>query len=429
VRALLAAVVLLVASCGLGVSEHLGDARSLTDGPMDAGSMEHPSDVTTSDDATTDGAGDLPSEGEPVDAMDDANRDAAESGMDAGSTGDASDVGSASDAGPDQAEDAPPDAHEADAPGDVGEPDVAQDVSEPDVATDEHEPDATNDGPEAGAAKDAREGGVEAGAVDADTPSSSCRSSQPFGTPVLVPVLNPGGNLWTAQLSPDERVAYLGINTGQLGIFISVRPNRFDPFGPPTPLSAVNDTSVTDSPSATANGLALFFESNRSGGYRVYKAERSFLGAEFSKPILLTDLGDVPSGGPFVTPDGRALYFHSLRESSMDLYRAADNGTGFDPPVRLEGVSTDGADEYHPVVTPDELTIFYQSSAGMLSASRESLDLPFGPPVTLTDLDTLKAGKALAPNWVSPDGCRLYYVQQDDAGTGRLYVAERLPLR
>jgi Tol biopolymer transport system component len=242
-------------------------------------------------------------------------------------------------------------------------------------------------------------------------------------------VLNPGGNLYAARLSPDERVAYLAINTGQAAIFISVRSSRFDPFGPPTPLSAVNDASFTNTPSATADGLVLFFESNRSGAFRIYRAERSFLGAEFSKPLLVTDLGNVPSGGPFVTPDGGALYFHSLREETMDLYRAVNNGTGFDSPERLLGVSTDDGDEYAPVVTPDELTIFYQTSAGLMSASRDSLELPFGPSVTLTELDTLKTGTVPQPDWVSLDGCRLYYMQHDDVGTGRLYMAERLPPR
>jgi hypothetical protein len=392
VRALLSFCVLLVASsCGLGVSEHLGDARSLTDGPVDAGSTEYPSDVTSSDDATSDVA---------------------------------------EDAGVDQAEDTPPDEHQADVTSDANEPDVAQDGPEPDVAAD-----VANDGHEddvaVDVANDGHEAGVEGGAGDTGTTPSSCKSSQPFGTPVPVPVLNPGGNLYAARLSPDERVAYLAINTGQAGIFISVRSNRFDPFGPPTPLSALNDASFTNSPSATADGLVLFFESTRSGPYqfRIYRAARSFLGAEFSKPVLVTDLEDVPSGSPFVTPDGSALYFHSLHEDTMDLYRAVNNGTGFDPPERLVGVSTDDGDEFVPVVTPDELTIFYQTSAGLKSASRDSLELPFGPPVTLTELDTLKTGTVPGPNWVSLDGCRLYYMQHDDVGTGRLYMAERLPLR
>ena len=398
-RALLVGGVLLVASsCGLGVSDNLGGARTFTDGPVDAGPMEHPGDATTGDDVTTDVPGDLPTESEPVDATADATTDA----------------------GVDQAEDVPPDEHQADVTTDEKEPDGAQDDAEPDVAAD-----VANDRHEADGANDEQEAGVEGGGGDAGTAPSTCRSSQPFGTPAPVPVLNPGGNLYAARLSPDERVAYFAINTGQAGIFISVRSNRFDPFGPPTPLSAVNDASVTNTPSATADGLVLFFESTRSGPYqfRIYRAVRSFLGAEFSKPVLVTDLGDVPAGGPFVTPDGGALYFHSLRGDTMDLYRAVNNGTGFDPPERLLGVSTDDGDEYAPVVTPDELTIFYQTSAGLMSASRDSLELPFGPPVTLTELDTMKSGTVPQPDWVSLDGCRLYYMQHDDAGTGRLYMA------
>jgi len=277
------------------------------------------------------------------------------------------------------------------------------------------------------------EGAMDEGGPPGDDGAAPCRS-WPFGIPTPVPVLEQGP-ISRARLSPDERIAYLAINVmGNVNIFVSSRSSRFEVFEPPTPLSVVNGTTLDDSPSATADGLTLYFESDRhDGSYRIYRAQRAFLGAEFSPPEEVTDLGSGPSGGPYVTPDGRTLYFHALREQTMDLYRAVNHGAGFDPPEKLEVVSGDG-DEYFPVVTPDELTIYYagySASPGSLAlwtAVRASKDLPFETPVAVSGLDTLHGPGVPEPVWVSPDGCRLYFVQHDDASASWLYVAEKTPV-
>jgi hypothetical protein len=320
-----------------------------------------------------------------------------------GGPGGASGTGGVTDAGVDQTDDAAPDVTGTDAPSDGDQADVAPDA---------HQAEAGTDG----------------GGSDGPTPATRCRPSQPFGTPTVVTVMNPGGTFVNGRLSPDERVAYLAINTAnQIDIFISVRANRSLPFGAPTPLGALNSTDFEASPSVTEDGLTIYFESNRYSAFRIYRATRSFLGAEFSKPEVVTDLGGDPAGSPAVTPDGRVLYFHAYRNNVMELDRAVSNGAGFDPPKPVPGVQVGNGDKFAPIVTPDELTLFYWMGAGMWSASRDSAEQPFGPAVLLSELDTLHGSSVPEPIAVSADGCRLYYVQHPDNSSPKLYVAERLP--
>jgi WD40 repeat protein len=169
-------------------------------------------------------------------------------------------------------------------------------------------------------------------------------------------------------------------------------------------------------------------DSSRSNYYRLYVASRAFIGAEFSTPRELMSLNVYGEGGPYVTPDGSVLYFHSWRGgNNADLYRATRNGTVFNEPELLTSIST-GAHEFYPVVTPDELTIYYFTEGdplgrnGIWMATRATLAVPFGNAVHLS---ALNGSRDAVPDWISPDGCRLYYIQRDTSYRHWPLVVER----
>jgi hypothetical protein len=260
-----------------------------------------------------------------------------------------------------------------------------------------------------------------------------CDPNDLFGPPVLVPGLNGiSANVVTAQFSPDELTAYFGMPHGeQLDIYTATRPSRFDSFPTAAPLSAVNSLATDVCPSVTADGLTLYITSTRSGVYALFVSSRETTSTDFSTPSELTNLDVYGEGNPFVTPDGGALYFHSYRNGNYDVLRAKKTGIGFEPPELL-GFDTN-FDEAAPVVSADDLTIYYLStgnpggSDGVWMATRQSIDQPFsaGMPVTgLTGKDP-----PVQPLWLSPDGCRLY-IQDRDANSGYLVsVVERSPPR
>jgi hypothetical protein len=325
---------------------------------------------------------------------------------------------------------------------DVANGDVANDVANDGVAIDVPLDLAMDVAIESQSSKDAAEsrdaigeetstGGGDAG----DANGRQCFSWQPFGAPTPVAgLVDLDDDFLSVRLSPDELIAYMSSGpSGRLDkfdILISSRASRFEPFRPATPLSALNATSEDSWPTVTADGLTLYMNSTRGGEHQLFVSSRAFVAAEFSTPKELSTLDVSGEGGPYVTPDGSALYFHSWRAlGSADLYRATRNGASFNAPDRLAVINTD-ANEFYPVVMPDELTIYYLTNAdplgqnGIWMATRASVSEPFGAAVFLRDLtgplDAL-------PNWISPDGCRLYYNQRDASLRHWAYVAERNP--
>ncbi|MGC4093580.1 MAG: hypothetical protein QM756_37915 [Polyangiaceae bacterium] len=137
----------------------------------------------------------------------------------------------------------------------------------------------------------------------------------------------------------------------------------------------------------------------------------------------------VEKGGPYMLPDGSAMYFHGVALDNSDLYRAERGPNGFTAASLVDGANS-AVGEAFPVVTADELTIYFLSDrpAGVGAydiwvASRSSTSDPFS---NATPLDALNTPETEMPSWVSPDGCRLYF---DRGGSfwqdNQILVAER----
>jgi hypothetical protein len=59
-------------------------------------------------------------------------------------------------------------------------------------------------------------------------------------------------------------------------------------------------------------------------------------------------------------------------------------------------------------------------------ATRASTNDQFAPVRLLSELSVIGNGYATRPTWISPDGCRLYFVAYI-SGAPHLFVAERSP--
>jgi hypothetical protein len=256
-----------------------------------------------------------------------------------------------------------------------------------------------------------------------------CSRSQPFGVPALVPSVNTvSGSVFAARFSPDELTVYLGMLHGpNFETFFATRPSRADQFAAPQPVDPINDTnSVNDFATVTGDGLALYFESSRSGTFGLYASERTSRTSDFSTPVAMTILNGNPSGNPYVLPDGSALYYHTYRSGNFDIYRASRATSGFESPAPID-IDTTG-DEMDPVVSADDLTIYYgrpSDGTPIWKATRQSKSDPFSNPVPLSELNGPLSVRV--PVWISPDECRLYIQERDSLGGIFIYVAERTP--
>jgi hypothetical protein len=285
-------------------------------------------------------------------------------------------------------------------------------------------------------------GGGGGGAGTGGAPAT-CDVTRPFGTPVFVASLNgpTGTDDGTARLSADELTVYFYSDRAGYQIYTATRASRTDAFSTPQAIGGYGITSGAGSvfkfPTLTADALTMFFESDPGGIFKVMVATRTTVAAPFSAsgPVAAVNAGPDDSQ-PFVLPDGNTLYFMSTRGngSTSDLYRTARDTTGqFTPPTLVTTVNTPST-EYAPVLTPDELVLYYASdhpgepAKGQLDiwmTKRVSRDASFEPPVNVQELNT--AGNEI-PDWISPDRCRLYFDRLGSNGTNdKIYVAERAP--
>ena len=279
------------------------------------------------------------------------------------------------------------------------------------------------------------DGGGDAAITDAST--AACDPAKPFGAPVLlssIDTTNPEGTVW---LSEDEKIAYVGtvradsgVNAGH--IFVGVRPDLTDSFGALTPLPGLAAAGYDESPSLTPDALTLLFDSSRGAPGQpsdLFIATRINTLVNFGAPTALAALNSPNTDGePNISPDGKTLYFESNRNSAQyDLFVATDTGSGFalvtanSPVTALNGAqSNEGA----PVSTRDGLTLYFSSNRNgsyrVFVSTRATKTDPFGAPKELTQLNST-AGDTY-PQFISPDGCRLYGAGILPNGAGSLDI-------
>lgn len=361
-----------------------------------------------SHDSGPDGTGDL-----TVDTT-----DAVESGD---LPGDSNDVGQTIDVAPDS--------------GDGGVVDVVPDVEDDGGSDTRDASDDVSDLAGGGDAGDAAEDGTTDGG-DAGGPAIvTCDPSLPFGDAIPVYGLNrQPGKEFQFHVSPDELTAYVSAGDAWWvgDLFVSQRSSKSEPFGPLMPLTTLNTEFFEGSIVVTPDGLTAVFDSDRDRqrtGARIFMATRATPTGSFGTPNEVVIRGGlIDEYDPYVLPDSSALYFRLNAQDGIGIYRVplAGMNAGSATPVLL------GLDDRYPVVTADELTIYFTANDSVGSTwgdiwtmTRTSRDMPFSSPTSLSELNTQDIE---IPQSLSPDGCRLYFTRTfaSAGGVSYSFVAERV---
>jgi hypothetical protein len=240
----------------------------------------------------------------------------------------------------------------------------------------------------------------------------------------------------SARLSPNELTIYFAsdrASPGQDQLFMATRPTVTDAFGAPTQIDELASAGLTLSPTVTPDGLTMFFESTRIGGdFQIFQTSRDTLGSPWQRPktVDTIDIGSqaVPNqvGAPYVVPGG-ALYFHELVNMLHDIFRADSLG------IRDLSGALRGTEVAQPVVSDDELTMFFASTRpdpggntqggyDIWIETRASVDDDFGSPSVVQEVSSARDD---GPTWISPDGCRLYFQRAGGGILTRIYVAQK----
>jgi hypothetical protein len=218
-----------------------------------------------------------------------------------------------------------------------------------------------------------------------------------------------------------------------LGLIAPVANADFT-FGTPTNLGpTVNSPSFNGLPSISADGLSLFFTSNRSGGSGgddLWVTTRETKDDPWGEPVNLgptvnTSAKDVC---PAISSNGLSLFFGSERAGGLggrDIW-VTTRATKYDPwgePVNLGATVNSSAFDCCQSVSADGLTLYFVSSRSggygsedLYVTTRATTSESWGPAVNLGPTVNSSAGELCSA--ISADGLALFFISNRAGGSG-----------
>jgi hypothetical protein len=241
---------------------------------------------------------------------------------------------------------------------------------------------------------------------------------------------------WGAMLSADGSWLYYSVQSPSGGedIYRASRSDTGTVFANAQLVPNVNGSSLEGSPFLTADGLTLYFFSDRSNGVGnrdLWTATRASATDAFATPTILPGVNSTAMDLlPRLSLDGLTLMFESTRpggSGSSDLWQAerpTASGTFGTPHARTD-LNTSGREEGFSL-SGDQLTIVLSSNRGVDSmdlwmATRSSPSASFGTPVPISELNG--SADELDPG-LSRNGGEIFFTTTRDTDY-RIYHAVR----
>src|SRR6185437_9926674 len=238
--------------------------------------------------------------------------------------------------------------------------------------------------------------------------ASRSSPSAPFGTPAAVTAVNGDSFETSSAISADGLTLWFGSDrpggAGTNDIWVSQRPSRDAPWSTPVNVVALNgpDDDIPRPPGQHA--LVMPMASTKvtaanpaSANYQTYLAARATTGAPFGAPVAIPEL-DYPDRSTvdgFLTDDGLTLFFSSAPATApVDAATPVAGGKNVDAGKVVDAVDAGKGRDAGA------------SSSDLFVAFRRSTDEAFGFTETLSDLNTPADER---DPWLSPDGSALYF--------------------
>jgi len=221
---------------------------------------------------------------------------------------------------------------------------------------------------------------------------------------------------------------------GDMDVWVATRARTSELFGEPELVVEANTDETETSPAITLDGLTLFVgQRDQAGGlglYDVWVLERSSRTAAWSEKFNVTELNSPEDDTPRPPAMNDTVMPLSSRRS-MEGYRTylatrASSYDAFGEPMLVEELTVAGQSTVDGYLSEDGLMLFYSSAAeenrgDLYYATRASADQPFGAPTAIFDLNTSAADER--DPWLSPDGTLLYFATNRE-GTLDIYVSD-----
>jgi len=222
-------------------------------------------------------------------------------------------------------------------------------------------------------------------------------------------------------------------------------------FGEPTNLGPTVNTSSGEGGggglSISADGLSLYFDSNRSGGHGgadLWVTTRATTNDDWIAPVNLDSVVNSSSqdNSPSISADGLSLYFSSNRSgavggsgwSAMDLWVATRETIAHDweTPSNLGPVVNSSDADYMSYISVDGLSLYFSSARpdglgkrDLWMTTRATTNDDWSEPVNLGP--TINTPYNERRMWISSDGLMLLFQSDRPRGTGyaEIYMTTR----
>ena len=270
-------------------------------------------------------------------------------------------------------------------------------------------------------------GGADAPGTGGDDagPLADAAPLGPWGTPMKVTLDDPTADDPT--LTGDRFELYVNSSReGNSDIYLSSRTGLDQPWPRPTRVEALSSGSTETTPEVSADGLTMYFASDRPGGSGssdLWRSSRLLRTDAWGTPEPIGELNDATAdtaGG--VTPDGLAMAFSSFRKANVewDIYLATRTSTTTAWQLVTEVATVNTASyEGSVVLAADQNTLYFDTLRDggphqLYAAERGSND-EFGTPAPI---DVLNSTSSDQDPWVSPDGRYIMFWSDRDGSPG-----------
>ncbi len=200
--------------------------------------------------------------------------------------------------------------------------------------------------------------------------------SGPWGQPEnLGQTVNSSSNDGSTSMSADGLELYFASNRrpggyGSEEIWVSRRSKKGNPWGQPENLgSIVNAPSFDWRPSISADGLSLYFDSRRPGGLGgpdIWVTKRASLEDPWEKPVNLGPPvnSSFQEGAVSISADGLALFFISNRPGGYGLHDIwmtwrSTTHDSWNTPINLGPTVNTSSREGSPGISADGLELYF----------------------------------------------------------------------
>ena len=246
-----------------------------------------------------------------------------------------------------------------------------------------------------------------------------------FGEPTnMGPTLNTTSTEQGPSISADGLTLFFSSmgagGYGSADIWVATRVTKDEPWDTPVNLGPIVNSGALDTEAdISSDGLELYFESERSGGFGgadIWMTRRETKNEPWGAPVNLGPLINTGAGDgePCISADGLELYFVSDRHGADDLWVATratpsddwSSTASLGPIVNIEGVlwspeiSADGRLLFF--CRKDTLPVSSDNNGDIWLATRDTVADDWNPPVGLGT--TINSGPGILTASLSADG-------------------------